>query len=328
MRVSLFSLLPGHRVEPEQDLHEVGLRRAVLAEELGFHCFWIAEHHIRTVSCVPNPAVFLAAASQRTERIRLGAAVAVLSVRHPLLTAEEYALVDRLSGGRLNFGVGSGTSPVELAGVGIDVETKRDRFAECLALLRRAWIGEGGAVSAAFHEVGDLRSNVMPVQQPAPPIWIAVGGVEAARETGVSGDGMLLLLSPDVAHVDIVRGFVAAYRAGLKAGGHDASVSQVSAAVFGSVAADSLVAREQAAASFGRLLAAQDIAAEGKVIVESMLERGTSFAGDPDFIADQMRVLEDAGVDEVLFCLDFGGAPESEIEASMRLVASTLISNR
>lgn len=323
MQISLFSLLPGHGVDADADLHEVGLRRAALADELGFHCFWVAEHHIRSVSCIPNPAVFLAAASQRTRRIRLGTAVAVLSVRHPLLVAEEYAQVDRLSGGRLNFGAGSGTSPIELAGVGIELDKKRARFAETLSLVRRAWTGEGGPVAGEFHDVGDLTCNVEPLQSPTPPIWVAVGSDEAARDVGVIGDGALLLLSPDFPNFHRVQELVDAYREGLQHGGHDESRSRVSAAVFSSVAQESSNAITQAAASFERLLGAQGVSVAGDAVVTAMTERGTSFVGTPEFVAEKVQALADCGVDETLFCLDFGGASETEIEVSMRLIAES-----
>ena len=117
--------------------------------------------------------MWLAAAASLTRRIRLGAAVVVLPFDNPLRTAEDYAMVDVLSGGRLNLGVGSGYLKHEYAGFGLDIEEKRARFDEALDILLEAWTGRRFSYSGVYHRVEDVQLNVLPKQKPRPPIWIA-----------------------------------------------------------------------------------------------------------------------------------------------------------
>src|SRR6188474_2815217 len=88
------------------------LEQIQLAEELGFECFWFTEHHfVLYGGPVPNPAVMMSAAAARTSAIRLGSAISILPLHHPVQIAEDYAMVDVVSGGRLEFGVGLGNTP-------------------------------------------------------------------------------------------------------------------------------------------------------------------------------------------------------------------------
>jgi alkanesulfonate monooxygenase SsuD/methylene tetrahydromethanopterin reductase-like flavin-dependent oxidoreductase (luciferase family) len=145
MRLGLFSVVDHYPSELERatgDFYAELLEQAEAADEWGFDSFWVAEHHFHEYGAVPRPPVLLAAAAQRTRRIRLGSGVVVLPFDHPLRVAEDYAMVDVLSGGRLNLGVGSGYLKHEYAGFGVDPEDKRARFDEALEILLRAWTGE------------------------------------------------------------------------------------------------------------------------------------------------------------------------------------------
>src|SRR5262245_48113319 len=113
---------------------------AVRAEELGFDSVWATEHHFQGYGgIIPSPAVFLAAASQRTARVRLGVCVALLPLHDPLHTAEQWAMVDALSGGRLEFGIGRGSLRWPYHNFGVDFEQSRARAAESLEVVLRAW---------------------------------------------------------------------------------------------------------------------------------------------------------------------------------------------
>lgn len=324
MRLSLFSLMPGSSAEPDRDVYETALDRAALADELGFHGFWVAEHHGRSVSRMPSPAVFLAAAAQRTRRVRLGVAVAVLPVHNPLLVAEDYALVDRLSGGRLDLGVGSGISPVEFEALGIAIEEKRARFDEALVMLRHAWSDRGGRVDGAHRSYGDLFCSVPTVQRPTPPIWRAVGSVEAARAAGEDGDGVLFLTAPDLGNHDEITAMAAAHRVGLTAGGRDPSRAEAGAALFTCVAATDEEAHARAVRGFDWMAAARGQASHGEKTVADAVRGGRSFLGSPETIANSLTFLAEAGVTDALLWHDFGGASEAEIAESMRLLAGEM----
>ncbi len=147
MRFSLFSVLDYYEDGSRtlSSLYAQLLDQIVEAERLGFAAYWIGEHHgyltpHHTLAC-PNPAIVLAAAAQRTRRIGLNTAIANLSLRHPLLIAEDYALVDVLSQGRLGLGIGRGTYAHEYAAFGQSREESRDRFEESWEIVQAslAW---------------------------------------------------------------------------------------------------------------------------------------------------------------------------------------------
>ena len=173
MKFGIFSVVdhyPNELARTSGQFYAELLEQVAAADALGFDSFWIAEHHFHEYGAIPRPPVWMAAAAQRTKRIRLGAAVVVLPFDHPLRTAEDYAMVDVISGGRLNLGVGSGYLKHEYEGFGIDPEEKRDRFDEALDVLLKAWSGERFSYRGKYQRVDDVQLNVMPVQRPRPPV--------------------------------------------------------------------------------------------------------------------------------------------------------------
>src|SRR5215218_2474931 len=182
MRYSIFSVqdhYPGRgRSVPE--LYQQILAQGELAESLGYDTFFVAEHHFHEYGAVPNPAVMLSSMAQRTTRLRLGTAISVLTFHNPLTLAESYAMLDVLSCGRLVLGVGSGYLKHEFEGYGVDPAEKRDRFDEALEVLQRALSGERVTFAGRYVRVENIAINVLPIQQPAPPIYVAILRREAA----------------------------------------------------------------------------------------------------------------------------------------------------
>jgi alkanesulfonate monooxygenase SsuD/methylene tetrahydromethanopterin reductase-like flavin-dependent oxidoreductase (luciferase family) len=157
--------------------------RLELAERLdaaGFHAYHVAEHHGTPLGHAPSPSVFLAAAAQRTRRLRLGPLVYVLPLYHPLRLVEEVCLLDQLSGGRLELGVGHGASVVETALYGIDPETSRERFEEALAILLAGLTSDRLTYAGRFHTLDDVPITLEPVQKPHPPLWYGINRAERA----------------------------------------------------------------------------------------------------------------------------------------------------
>src|SRR5215510_3832085 len=118
---------------PLQQLYEERLQLLEAADAAGFFCYHLAEHHATPLGMAPSPALFLTAAAQRTRHIRLGPLVYLLPLYHPLRLIEEVCMLDHLSGGRLDLGVGRGVSPYELGYFGIDAAQSRAIFNETLA---------------------------------------------------------------------------------------------------------------------------------------------------------------------------------------------------
>ncbi|MEU3792251.1 LLM class flavin-dependent oxidoreductase [Streptomyces fructofermentans] len=157
----------------------------VVADELGFDVGWVAQHHVSLGGGgLSSPWTFLAHAAARTTRIRLGTAITVLPLEDPIRLAEDVATVDTLSGGRVEIGVGSGSSDLEFAAFGKDAARRRELTSENLAVLRRALAGE---------EVGTSGFRIQP-----PPgdfngrLWQGAFSAQGARYAAAAGSNLLL----------------------------------------------------------------------------------------------------------------------------------------
>src|ERR1700737_3244764 len=126
----------GHGRSPAQVFKD-NLEQCVLAEELGFDAIWIPEHHFSEYSLINDPLMFAVAVAQRTQRVRIGAAVMVLPVPPPIRVAENAAFVDVLSGGRLDVGVGRGYQPAEFAGFNVPYDQTSAVYQEALDFIVR-----------------------------------------------------------------------------------------------------------------------------------------------------------------------------------------------
>jgi alkanesulfonate monooxygenase SsuD/methylene tetrahydromethanopterin reductase-like flavin-dependent oxidoreductase (luciferase family) len=159
-------------LDPSYDVYyRQVLEQVALAEELGWECFMFNEHHFLGYGgLAANPAVLLAAAAARTTRIRLGPCIAILPLRHPLHTAEDYAMVDALSGGRLEFGIGSGNTDLDYRVFGVTREDDRQRSREALDIVLKSWGNERAAHAGDFWKFDELTLYPRPIQQPHPPI--------------------------------------------------------------------------------------------------------------------------------------------------------------
>jgi alkanesulfonate monooxygenase SsuD/methylene tetrahydromethanopterin reductase-like flavin-dependent oxidoreductase (luciferase family) len=157
------------------------LEFAVAAEAAGISHYHVTEHHGTPLSVCPSPNLFLAALSQRTTTLRIGALVHVLPSYDPLRLAEEIAILDQLSGGRLDVGVGSGVSPYELAYFGVEASEARARFAETLAAVTTALTTGRLTHRGTLLRDYDVQLSVGPVQRPHPPLWYASSNLSSAE---------------------------------------------------------------------------------------------------------------------------------------------------
>ena len=146
----------------------------------------MTEHHGTPLSVCPSPSLFLAALSQRTTTMRIGALVHVLPMYEPLRLAEEIAVLDQLTGGRLDIGVGSGVSPYELGYFGIDAAQSRDRYAETLKAVTQALTTGRMRHTGTLLRDYDVELSVGPVQRPHPPLWYASSNTATAEWAGAN----------------------------------------------------------------------------------------------------------------------------------------------
>lgn len=150
-----------------------------LYEESGFHCYHMSEHHGTLLSTTPSPSVFLSAMSQRTSRIRLGPLVYLLPGYNPLRLVEEIGMLDTLSNGRFQFGIGRGASPHEMGYLGVGQDTVRSMFDEALEIIISGMKNGVVDFSGEHWKYDNIRLSVTPIQRPHPPIWMAVGSPDS-----------------------------------------------------------------------------------------------------------------------------------------------------
>src|SRR5262245_23149493 len=153
MEFALTYHLEGPRDRPSLQVYEEVAAQVQLADDLGFDYAWFAEHHSHVhLGHLPCPLLLALALAGRTRRIHLGTAVICLNMHHPVPVAEQVAVADLLTGGRISPGFGSGSTPQELALFGlpqVDADTRHARFEESLRVIRAVWAGDGAARLAA-----------------------------------------------------------------------------------------------------------------------------------------------------------------------------------
>jgi alkanesulfonate monooxygenase SsuD/methylene tetrahydromethanopterin reductase-like flavin-dependent oxidoreductase (luciferase family) len=190
-----------------------------LAESLGFDVAWLAELHFGgAFSLLASPLMMVPVIAQRTRTMRIGTAVTLLPLQHPLSVAEQAATADVLSGGRLEFGVGRGSIPSQFHGFKIDVAENRARFDESLEIIRRAWTEERFSYRGAFWDVEAVRVVPRPVQTPHPPIRVAVHTAESFAHIG--DKGWPIYSGTTTTPLPQLREYMALYRERFTAAGH------------------------------------------------------------------------------------------------------------
>jgi len=160
---------------------ETRLRLAEAYDRLGFHCYHIAEHHGTPLGAAPSPGILLAALSQRTHRILFGPLVYLLPIYHPLRLIEEVAMLDALSNGRFQLGVGRGVSSIELGFHGLDMAEQQARFDEALEVLLKGLSSDRLDHQGQFWRFNDVPMAQRPVQRPHPPLWYGAGSPDSIR---------------------------------------------------------------------------------------------------------------------------------------------------
>jgi len=207
-----------HLAEAPEDLSPgealaAELRQIVLAEDLGFDSVWLAEHHF-TSYCVVNDALsFASHVAAVTSTVRIGTAVSVLPLHHPVEIAERATLVDVLSNGRLLLGVGRGYSATEFGAFGLDLAGRRERFEEALDVVLKAWSHERFDHEGKFWTLKDVALTPRPLQSPHPQVIVASSG-SPETVASVAARGLPLMLGGDFLTPQGVAERIDSYRAG------------------------------------------------------------------------------------------------------------------
>jgi alkanesulfonate monooxygenase SsuD/methylene tetrahydromethanopterin reductase-like flavin-dependent oxidoreductase (luciferase family) len=174
-----FFLLGSPLMAPSEQMYARVAEWSQTAEDLGFDSVWFAEHHFSSYGYIPNPLMMAVKIAQQTKRVRLGTAVLVLPFWNPLRVAEDIAMADQLTEGRLDVGVARGYQPYEFARFGLDMADNRDRTDEALEVVLRALTEDGFEFHGRYHDIPETTIFPKPYQKPAPPIWLAAHTLES-----------------------------------------------------------------------------------------------------------------------------------------------------
>lgn len=156
-------------------------------DRLGFYAYHLAEHHFSPHGRSPSPNLFLSSVAQRTRQLRLGPLVMLLSLSHPLRAFEEICMLDHLSGGRAELGIGRGSLLIELGYFGIDPDAVAGRYFEASEILMEAMRGGNLSYRGDHFELNNVPLILRPHQRPHPPTWIATNRPESARWAATNG---------------------------------------------------------------------------------------------------------------------------------------------
>jgi alkanesulfonate monooxygenase SsuD/methylene tetrahydromethanopterin reductase-like flavin-dependent oxidoreductase (luciferase family) len=303
------------------------LEQVELAEELGWECFWFTEHHFLLYGGpVPNPAVMMAAAAARTRRIRLGSAISILPLHHPLRVAEDYAMVDVVSGGRLEFGIGLGNTALDFQVYGVPREESRPRLHEAAEVILKAWTNDSFCHEGRFWRFEEVAVYPPPVQRPHPPVWVAGHSPESLGWAGRHGFNIMMVAHPFPP--EFYRPGLAAWCDGLAEAGLAPGERHRKLHVRVWIDEHAERTREVAEAA---ILRYDEIAQVGRdrrlshadgYDWDGMLARGRNVYGNPE---QCVRALENSlkyyEPDILSTTFNFGGLPHEAIKKAMRLFA-------
>jgi alkanesulfonate monooxygenase SsuD/methylene tetrahydromethanopterin reductase-like flavin-dependent oxidoreductase (luciferase family) len=341
MQCGLFTESQCPEGRQESQLYDELLEQIVQAEGLGFHAMWMAELHFhRRFSILSAPLLTAAAAAQRTQHLRLGIAVNLLPLHHPVRLAEEGAVLDVLSHGRLDFGVGRGHPfPGVYENFRVAPAESRARFAEALDVLLGAWTNESFDYTGEFFQVSDLAVVPKPVQRPHPPIFVAAGSPETYTTTGERGLG--ILVPGHVQPMAALQENLANYRQAGRTAGHEGRLrvtflipvyvaerqQQAEAdpephvmyyyGVLGGLLSGEFPASYQRYGESRRRL--------GTLTYDAIRQERAVF-GEPSYCLERLQEIRDTlGVQQIMAWMNIGGMPHDKVLRSMRLFAERVM---
>ena len=191
------------RSVPLNSVYQTAVDRFSIMDQTGYDAVWLAEHHFSSFSVCPSVHMMGTMAAARTKRLRIGMAVSLAPFYNPLRLAEEVALLDVLSGGRVNWGAGRGFERSEFAAFGIPGEESAPRFHETVDIVLKAWINQRLTFQGKFFRYDGVEVLPKPFQKPHPPVWMAASSTPAID--WAASQGHSILMDPHSSRADLVR---------------------------------------------------------------------------------------------------------------------------
>jgi alkanesulfonate monooxygenase SsuD/methylene tetrahydromethanopterin reductase-like flavin-dependent oxidoreductase (luciferase family) len=340
MEFGMFHQFPALPGRPQRDAFEEGFAQIDAAEQWGLDVMWLSELHFDPQrSLLSAPLSIASAVAARTNRIKIGIAVQVLPLCHPLRIAEEGATVDQISGGRLIFGVGRSGLPRTYEDYGVSYAESRDRFAEVLDIVEQAWSQPAVSYEGKYYTFKNITVAPKPLQQPSPPIRIAAASPDTYPAVGARGLPIFInaRYGSFSEFVPEIRKYREAYAAAVHSGR-----GQVYLRVPTYVAETEARARSEAEESLmhfyreqaGRLR--DSLARAGTRAIEGRAERlkrienltyeealgGQVLVGSPKMVTERLQMLQqEIGIDGILAEINCGGLiPHDRVMTALRLL--------
>lgn len=323
-------------------LYQQIFEQVELAETLGFHGVWAAEHHFTPYGGdIPNPILFLAALAQRTKRMRLGTAGVALPLNRPINTAEQLAMVDAMSGGRLDIGVVRAFLHSEYESLNVDMNESRDRFNEGVDIIVGAFANRRFSYAGKYNQFQDIELRPQPVQKKPRIVVGTVATIESVRYAGLNDFDLMVV--PYVAPLAKTRETIAIYHDALVEGGHDPAKHDVMAHFLSYLHPDEKIAKATAREPILRYVGyLRDCVADDRwskdyqnytgmvKMVEALMDFDLLYdkrtiLGDAAHARECVEAYIDAGITEIGLAPVLPGITHPQIMDSLRLFGTEVL---
>ena len=333
MKFGVFYQMPCAAHQSPAARYQDTIAQCQLADELGFDSAWLAELHFNSrFSVMPAPLMVASAIAQTTSRIRIGTAVHLMPLHHPIRLAAAAATLDVMSGGRSIFGIGRGSIPTQFEGYGINREEARDRFLEGLEMVLGMWTSGKFSYQGKFYQAEDLTIAPRPLQEPHPPVFIAAISADTFGIVGSLGHN--ILVAPAIVTTQGAIDGLASYRRELAEAGHDESQSDAFVTVYVNVSNSETQARrgfETTINNYLGTLRAMGNSGHGSsraqsLDYETVLDEFGA-VGTPEQVMDKLLRFREMYSPQGFICwFNAGGLlTHAEVESSMQLFAAEVM---
>lgn len=342
MKFALFTHVPWPEGTDLRQIIADTTEQVQQAEALGFHGVWLAEHHFTRYSMASSSLMLATHLAARTNRIRVGTAVLLPPLHHPIRLAEDTAMLDLISGGRLDVGFGRGTSGYEYSGYSVDPQESQERFQDAVKIIQGLWTTPDFSYASKYYTIHRLNLVPPPVQAPHPPIYIAATRTPATLEFAVAaGYNLCIAVVQDTAEaLDLCQRFVTLSQ---QAGWHR-PMAEIPFFRYCYVAETAEQARRDTEERLNwvvDIMQWRRFIPEGSEVYRRMedwrrmrtelpasyeyLAQHRAIIGTPDECVARIQALRAHGIDYFGGNFDFGGMPHEKVLRSMTLFAEEVM---
>lgn len=312
------------------------IEEVTLAEQVGIESVFVSEHHFVDTGFFPSPLISLSYLAARTSRIKVGTGVLLLPLYNPVHVAEDCAVLDIISGGRLILGVGQGYRPEEFNAFGVPLGDRPGRLREGVTLIRRLWTEPKVTFQGNHFHTDDLPLTPPPLQKPAPPIWVAAKKRRAVELAGEVGDGWF---ADPITPVSIIRRNKTYWESAVRATGHDPAdrtfayyreflVAQDDASAW-RIGRDSMINGYRNYLRWGHLVDNQGkpIAPDREDLLEDIVKERFTSGGPERCVADIAMLRETLGLNHLIMKMKFPGLSHENAMKSLQLFGQKVLPN-